>query len=243
VELNLLLPYDESICINIALAKEIGLYESIALLQLYKEIEDRGVKKDGLRQIAKTKKQLRELFNWCKSTQIEKLLQRLESSGYIFISENTLFDDSALWFCLNEDKLKEIKSIVIMSDYDITEAHTTPPPRTKEKTNESGESTRFKALFGAFLKTCHWDKAPTLAERDRSEIGAAVKSLLKDYPDNETEDLRLMILGFDTYRIAVLKQSYPYRPSGIMRAWTDYETYCIKHLNGNPPAPQKDSYE
>lgn len=241
--MKLLLPYDESICINIALAKEIGLYESIALLQLYKEIDKHGVRKDGLRQIAKTKKQLTELFNWCKVNQIDKLLSRLESSGYVFISENTLFDDSALWFSLNEEKLKELKSLVVMSDNEVTEAHIIPPPKIKQETNGDGESHKFKILFRAVLIACHWNKAPNLSDRDRAEVGSVVRSIIKDYPDNEIEELRLMVLGIDTYRIEVLKQSYPFRPSGIMRAWTDYELHCTKHLKGNPPPPQKEFYE
>lgn len=239
--MKLLISHSDSICINIALARELGLYESTMLLAIYKAIDETGIKKSGIKQIARTDKQLKEMFSWCKPALITKTIERLQAKEYIIISDQTLFDDQALWFGLNWEKLREIKSLVIFGDDELLEAYVKPEPKAKE--NGDGESRIHQVIFGAFLKACRWYKSPMLSARDKGEAGSAVKALIKMYPDREIDALRLMVLGIDVWRVNILKQDQPFRPYGIMRKWTIYSEYCQKVLNNRPPQVPEGWYD
>jgi len=233
--MKILLPYDDTICVNIALAKEVGLYEAAALLTIYKEIEQKGVNKDGNRMIARKESELKDLFPWCRNIDlIRKTLDRLTSKGYLYISDNTLFDDDYLWYGLNVNKLREIKSLTILFNEEIKEMHISPAPR-KVETNGNGNSLLYKEVYAAMLETCHWNLAPNLSSRDRAEAGAVTKWLVDQYSDLEIDSVVAMVKGIDIYRQTILKQARPFSPSGVMRAWTDYVIYCRKYLNGTPP--------
>lgn len=237
--MNLLISHENNIIINIALAREIGLYQASILLKFHEEIKTNGIKKDGIKQIARSEKELKKMFPWCKLSQIRKTIDNLQARGYLYISDNTLFNDNSyLYYSLNETKLRELKSITILSNEEVTELHIAPIRITSDE--KDAPSHTFQMLFGAFLKACHWNKAPSLSERDRAQIGHAVKALIKEYPDHEPENLKLMVLGFDTYRKDVLRSNVPYGPMAIYKAWTDYAAYCQKIRGGKPPDPPKE---
>ena len=236
--MRLLLEYDNTITVNIALAREIGLNESLMLLELYKAISKTGTMKDSLKSVARTDKELKAMFNWCKTiTEIREGLRNLQSKKLINISENSLFDDASLWYSLNERELRKLQSITILSKEETLEQHIEQAKIPDKSLRSNEKPIIHQVLFGAFLKTCHWDKSISLTDRDKFEIGTSVKQLIARYPKNEIESLKLMVLGFDRYRIEILKSPMPYRPSGILRVWGDYATWCNKFNNGVPPKP------
>lgn len=241
--MKILLPLNSKFStVYIPLAREIGLYESMMLPAICEEIEDHGTIKDGLRMIARNDKQLKEMFPYCRSIAlIRKIFERLQNLGYLYISQNTLFDDECLWYGLNETKLRELKSIIIMSDDEIHDAHIIPAQVSANGNGNGQEKPKiFQVLYGAFLKACHWNNSLNLTSRDRAEVGQEVNALIKRYPDREVENLKLMVLGFDTYRRTVLKYPQPCRPSGISRAWGPYADYCKNVLGNKPPEIPKE---
>jgi hypothetical protein len=240
--MKILLQTAEYDFIYLPLAREIGLYESKMLLDIAKALDNTGVKKDGLLMIARNDKQLKEMFPYCRNIAlIRKILEKLQSQGYLYISQNTLFDPECLWYGLNEKKLRELRSITILSKEEDHDAHI-PSTQIQLSNNGNGheESRIFQILKDAFIKACHWDKSLNLTSRDWAEVSTEVKALIKKYPDHEIENLRLMVLGIDTYRRDVLKQAQPYRPSGISRAWGPYSTWCEKFNGRKPPEIPKE---
>lgn len=231
------------------LAKEVGLELSEALLILEAEIAERGIKKDGHYMIARDDKGLKTIFPWCGTAKAKKILASLEEKQLIFISDNTLFQNDALWYGLNWDKIKTLKSIVVMTELEIEESHAAPVAVAAKKgagddnghRNGDGKPVIFHVIFGAVLKICHWDKTPKLSNADRLEVGGLVKNLLHLYPKHDIEPLRLMVLGFETYRVEVLKLtgSAP-RPGKVWSMWQGYSEYCTNFLDKKPPQVRED---
>lgn len=222
---------------NAALAKEIGVAESLILPRLYAEIEKHGTLKDGHQMIARTSAQLKDMFPWSKLPTTKSVLSKMQDAGLIYISTNTLFNDpNTFWYALNWSTIRTLKSVAVMTEDEIEEARLEPPPQvrlTEKKTPE--ESHLYKVLWSAMMEVCGWGNALALTIGDRREAGAVINKLISEYSTVETDDLRDMLLGVEWYRINILKQSRPFRPSGVARVWDPYEKYCNEFLNGNPP--------
>lgn len=241
--MKILLNPSDNVVVSLPLAKEVGLYEAVMLIDIHKEIEARGTTKDGIMMIARNEKQMREMFPYCKNiVLIRKLLDRLQNLGYLYITENVLFDDQSLWFGLNETNLRTLKSVTILSKDEIHDAHLIKQVSIKSNGNgnHKEDSHIFKLIQKDFMKVCHWDGSINLTPRDWAELNREVKSLIEKYHDREIINLRLMLLGIDIYRRDVLKQTQPYRPSGVARAWGSYSDYCRTVLNNNPPDVPKE---
>jgi len=101
--------------INSALAKEIGLRESIMLLQLEYLISISDNERDGKIWTYQSAKDLRdEYFPFWGIATIQRSLKTLESKGYIISANyNKRKNDRTLWYALNYEKLSEIKAIRI----------------------------------------------------------------------------------------------------------------------------------
>jgi len=245
--MKILFPCGDILGINLPLAKEVGLYEAAMIVDLHKEIMIRGTKKNGIMMVARDEKQLRELFPYCKNiTLIRKVLDRLQGQGFIYITQDIIYNDGSFWFGFNEEKLRGLKSIIIMSDEEYHDVKLEQIKLNIKPHNGNGNnnkhSIRYKILYGTILRACHWDGSLGLSQKDRTEAGESVKFVIGRYPNHDIQNLKLMILGIDIYRSEILKQKVPYRPSGINRAWGSYSDWCNEFNNGEPPIDSEESY-
>ena len=106
-----------SLRIDPGLAEEIGLNESIMLLQLEFLIRIAGEDnyKDGRRWTYQSLRDLRDsYFCWWSLDTISRTLKRLEAGNFILIGNyNRRRNDKTQWFALNYDQLARLKSISI----------------------------------------------------------------------------------------------------------------------------------
>lgn len=101
--------------INSALAKEIGLRESIVLLQLEFLIGISKNEKEGMLWTYQSARNFQEnYFSFWGIATVQRALKELEEKGYIIKENfNKRKSDRTLWYTLNYEKLSEIKSIRI----------------------------------------------------------------------------------------------------------------------------------
>jgi hypothetical protein len=231
--MKVLFPCLDSVIVNNLLAREIGLAEAAVLTELCKEIQKRGTNKDGHIAIARNEKQLTELFPFNKLSQTKKILEKLRDLGYIYISDNTMFETDVLWYMINWNKLKQLKSITVLTDGEIKDLHE-PPPAKLIQPKDKEQSLRYKLLYAAYMKVCGWDQSISLTPRDRAECGNSVNDMMKRYPDHDTDAMVLMLSGVSLYIRSVLKWTTPIRPSTINRVWGDYVSHCKEFNNGLP---------
>lgn len=104
--------------INADLAKEIGLNESIVLLQFEYLIAQSGTEKDGMLWTYWTLKRLKEyFFKWWSIATISRTVDSLETMGLIYVRSdlNLKGYDRTQWFALNFDGLAKLTSIAVFT--------------------------------------------------------------------------------------------------------------------------------
>lgn len=238
--MKLLIPPGDAVCVNMSLAREIGLAEAAVITKLYECIEELGMDRSGHKMVCRTDEELKRLFPWIKKvSELKKIISNLQDKDFIYVSSLTLLDNGSLWYGLNFDKLKTLKSIVILSD-EIVHAPPVPRERNIAPAAIKAESHLHQVLFGAILKVCHMDLIPRLYPRDANEVGGVAKNIIKLYPDHEIEPLKLMVLGFDTYWTQTLQMKQSPRPSTIWSKWQQYFEWCKTFNNNEPPEIKKE---
>ncbi len=97
------------------LAKEIGLNESIVLLQLEYLISISGNERDGRMWTYQSLTDLHETyFPWWSLMTIQRTLKSLEKNGLIIVGNyNKLGYDRTQWFALNEEGINKLHSVAI----------------------------------------------------------------------------------------------------------------------------------
>ncbi len=141
--------------INPALACEIGLNESIILLQIEFWIATRGISKDGQVWAYMSTRNMKDaIFPFWSHNTINRAIKSLENAGYITIETkyNQLNYDKTRWFALNFDALSELDSICVkasnsgsdtrssQNDTAPSQNDTTIQKSTKNKNNSVPES-------------------------------------------------------------------------------------------------------
>ena len=232
------------------LAKEIGLEESEVLLTLEAAIQTSGVKRDGIRMIARSTNQLSGMFQWCTGAHAKKVLEKLRDKDYVFIDDNTLLSsDTTLWYGLNWKQIKTLTSVVVMDDGEIEAAHESKQKpnldrleQEKAKLHPNG-SHAHQALFGTFIRACDF-RQELLTPRDRAEIGSSVKKLLAEYAGQsvETEEIQRAVLGFRIWWIEEGKKFRTVRPAPrpyvILSNWGKFET-AMRERGAMPDVPEE----
>lgn len=137
-----------------ALAAEIGLNESIMLLQLDFLISVGKHEHDGRRWTYQSVTALREMFPWWGRATILRIIRSLKARGLILTDNfNQHAYDKTTWFALNQDGIAQLKSVSLFQNgttlfqSGISESQngtsksqngTTIPETTPETTTESG---------------------------------------------------------------------------------------------------------
>ncbi len=102
--------------LNPALAVEIGLNESLLLLQIEFFIAVSGIERDGQKWIYNSTRDIQtKWFPFWSPNTINRGIKSLESSGYIISTTqyNKVKYDKTRWFALNFNGLSNLKSIVV----------------------------------------------------------------------------------------------------------------------------------
>ena len=104
--------------INPALAKEIGLNESLILLQIEFWISISNNERDGKRWTYQSVRDMQEKsFSFWSISTINRAVNKLIDEGYIIEGNfNKMKYDKTRWFALNFEKLNELESISINGD-------------------------------------------------------------------------------------------------------------------------------
>ncbi len=126
--------------LNPALACEIGLNESLLLLQIEFFISVCGIEKDGQKWIFNSTRDMQsKWFPFWSHHTINRALKSLESSGYIETTThyNKVKYDKTRWFALNFDGLSNLNSIAIKVSNDGGETRSTQ----NETGSEQNETT------------------------------------------------------------------------------------------------------
>lgn len=225
-----------------SLAREIGLEEAEVLLSLEAEIQQRGTSKNEQQMVARTAKQLEEMCPWSTGAGIIKILEKLQNRGYVDILEETWLlsrTDTTRWYALNWQKIRELKSIVVMSEEEEIKSLqlSTPILQSPAPEPEKSPSRLHQVLFGAFLIAGNLD-ARLLSGRQRGAIGSAVKKISGMYPNHDIETLRAMIIGFRVWWVEITGarlNRIPPQVETILSQWQNYADYCKRELGGISP--------
>ena len=148
--------------INPALAVEIGLNESIVLLQIEYWISVSQHFIDGQRWTYQSVREMqKKVFPFWSIATINRTVQSLLQKGYIIEGNfNKAKYDKTRWFALNFEKLSELKSIAIQYDTGVfqnetrstqnethsTQNETTIPKTTTETTTEIDNILSFEEI-------------------------------------------------------------------------------------------------
>lgn len=108
------------------LAKEIGLNESILLMQIAYWISISKHVKEGVYWTYHSVRELhKNYFPYWSTATIWRTINNLKDSGYIIVGEfNDRKGDNTQWFALEPDKLSTLKSIVIMPEHSPSQVDT-----------------------------------------------------------------------------------------------------------------------
>jgi hypothetical protein len=158
-----------------SLALELGLNESIMLLQIEYLISISGHERDGKRWTFQTLEDLKEkYFRWWSIATISRTLKNLEDAQLVHISNfNKRKSDRTHWFALNLEGIDKLKSVnifqieksisqnatsILQDEKSILQFETTLPETSTEITTEKEEDTfgrtkRALVLCGSSVKS------------------------------------------------------------------------------------------
>lgn len=110
------------------LAKEIGLNESIVLMQLAFWIKTSNNVVDGVYWTYQTMQEMQQkAFPYWSVDTIRRIIHNLQKSGYILIGQhNKRKGDNTQWYALEPDKLSALKSIIVAQVEPEQEKTSTP---------------------------------------------------------------------------------------------------------------------
>lgn len=137
-------PYAPRLCP--ALAAEIGLNESIILLQLEFLIVTLGTHRDGRRWYRWSVRDINQRFPFLSIATINRTVQSLEFQGLIYTTRrfNEKKYDKTRWFALNLERASELKSIMLAQLPEATAQNETArqKPTTQHEMRSAQNETR-----------------------------------------------------------------------------------------------------
>jgi hypothetical protein len=102
--------------LSVALAAEIGLKESIILLQMEYWISQAGHIRDGKKWTYQSLESLKTQFPFMSKSTINRIIDRLEALALLHVTDryNKRAGDKTRWFALNEEGCNKLESIKIL---------------------------------------------------------------------------------------------------------------------------------
>lgn len=224
-----------------ALAKEIGLGESIAILAIEEKIAEIGMNKNGYRMMARDNKQMAEILPWLHSSGRKEILEALVKRNLLYIEDGTLIaKDTTRWYAINFAQLKTLESITILGDGDIEDLHEIVIAPVNANAKLDGQPQIHRDLIPVVVRMSNL--TTPLTPRDFQEVQRFVKNIIKKYPDEDFDRLQKRILGIRVWHESRLdgKKIDAPRPDSAWSNWQKYGQFCRERYNGNlPPIPSE----
>ena len=114
--------------LSVALAAEIGLKESIILLQMEYWISVSGHVRDGKKWTYQSLESLKTQFPFMSKSTIARIVERLESLDLLHVTDvyNKRAGDKTRWFALNESGCNKLESIQVLKVKTLSQNGATP---------------------------------------------------------------------------------------------------------------------
>jgi hypothetical protein len=242
--MKILIQSRQYVSIYAPLAREIGLEESVVLLGIEAGIQEHGTTYKAHRAICWSSDQLKERFGSLMSIrEIKIALDSLQKKDLLFVSDGQ--DSKCFWLALNWPKVRELKSILVMSEEESAELAPLPTVKAQKATGNGngGSSLLETAVWHALVKSAAFNPKG-LTPRDVGELKEARKRIIAMAADMSTGyeiyPLVLRILGQRVWWVEILGAKsnpphQPLRPMAAISKWVPYVEYCQRYLRGTAP--------